>query len=84
MTANEARQLAAEAREAAVTDLERETMTKVIDSITEAAKIGKEKLEVTVPKEVDNEIRLKLRSLGYKADWGQMTANQTFIKVSFE
>lgn len=84
MTADEARKIAAYARESNITDTEKAAMNKVLSNISNAASKGDDKLEVHVPKECDNAIRLRLRALGYKAEWGQMTANITFIKVSFE
>ncbi len=84
MTADEARKVAAAARESKIKIEEREAMDRTVISIAKAATNGDTKLELQVPKEFDNAIRLKLRALGYKAEWGQMTANQTFIRVSWE
>lgn len=84
MTADEARKIAVEAREANIVDLERDAMVIVLEKIADVARSGNNRLEVAVPKEYDNSIRLRLCALGYKAEWGQMTANVTFIRVYFE
>lgn len=84
LTADGARQIALAVRDLKVSAQERMVFQATMATIENTAEMGKLKLEVSVPKECDNAIRLRLRALGYKAEWGQMTANVTFIKVSFE
>lgn len=84
MTANEARQIAAEARDAQITPEEEMAWTNTVKLIRLQASQGLNKAEIAVPKDVDGAIRKRLIVAGYKAVWGLMTPNVTYIKVSFE
>ncbi len=84
MTANDARDIAQAARDSQITPAEQAAWDATIHAIEVFAKQGFNKVEINVPKQVDGVIRSRLRARGFKAEWGQMTANVTYIKVSWE
>lgn len=78
MTADEARRIAIDAKEAQVSPEEQQAFEAAIQTILEWAKKGVRVVQVSVPTAVDNNIRLRLKDLGYRVEWDLMTANITY------